>query len=99
MKKYINKCSLFWHICTHTNCQSHRLSRALSYSKGGRSLRDESRLTTDGGPGLPGLSGGGGCGDIPTGGEWSLLVTSGQRQGEPGHRSDRTVRGKKVSNF
>ena len=31
----------------------------MSYSKGERSLRDEIRLTTDGGPELPGQSGGG----------------------------------------
>ena len=55
------KITLFFlsgHICTHKNSQSHRSNRALSYSKGGRSLRDESRLTTDGGPELPGRGGG-----------------------------------------
>lgn len=54
------------------------------YSKGGRSLRDESRLRTDGGPELPGPSGG--FPRVASGQQWS--VTRGA-----GHRSHRTERG------
>ena len=72
------------HICTHKNNQSHRWTRALSYSKGGRSLRDESRLTTDGC--AVWLQVARLCGDIPTSAEWSgWSVTRGGGGG--GHSS------------
>ena len=62
------------------NCQSHQ----PSYSKGGRSLRDESRLTTDGC--AVWLQVARLCGDIPTSAEWSgWSVTRGGGGG--GHSS------------
>ena len=82
---------LSWHICTHKNSQSHRSNRALSYSKGGRSLRDESRLTTDGGPELPGRGGGSQrhshgwppvVSDQGSGGAWSPQSSLERRRGE-----------------
>ena len=49
-------------------------SELFQGSKGGRSLRDESRLTTDGGPGCLVSGSQGAHTDIPTGGQW-LSVT------------------------